>query len=256
MNGSVVNALNLLNLFSEDNQEISLSEMAGKVTLSKPTLFRLLTSLEYCGFLEKITYSKQDVRYKLGIKLLELGNIVSNQLEIRKVALPFMQQLRDEINEVVLLLTVDRDRAVYIEKVESNQSLRLHASVGKTSPFYSGSGPKLLLTFMDEPERNNIISNMKFDEEGNHKIKNKEDLEKEVKKIESQGYALSIEEQDENTIGIAFPIKNSQGIVISALAITIPTIRFDESRKSSLLGKIKEIADNISMQLGYRKEIE
>ncbi|RKJ33402.1 IclR family transcriptional regulator, partial [Butyricicoccus sp. 1XD8-22] len=81
--------------------------------MPKPTVYRLLSSLEYMGFLTKSKNSIHDVRYQLGIKLLELGGLVADGLELRKSALPHMQLLQSEINETVHLVIRDGDEAVY-----------------------------------------------------------------------------------------------------------------------------------------------
>src|SRR5699024_10551589 len=120
-------------------------------------------SLEATHFLEKTKESTHDSKYRLGIKLLELGQLVSHQLELRRTSLPYMEDLMQEISEAVHLVIVSQDEAIYIEKVESNRalrlytrigkrsalllSLRLYTRIGKRSPLYVGSGPRLLLAF-------------------------------------------------------------------------------------------------------------
>src|SRR5437868_841633 len=133
MNQSVIKALKLLNFFSESEIDLSLSELAQRSKLPKATVFRLLSSLEYTGFVVKSKHSDQDVRYRLGLKLLELGGLVADQLELRRIALPLMKHLQLDINETVHLVIREGDEAVYIEKVESDHALRLYTRVGRKS---------------------------------------------------------------------------------------------------------------------------
>jgi len=160
MNQSIIKALSLLDLFTDGRQELSLKEITEVSKLPKPTVYRLLASLEYSGFIVKTKESENDSRYKLGIKLMELGYLVSEQLELRKIALPHMKKLAGQLNEVVHLVISDKNEAVYIEKVESTRALRLHTRIGKRSPLYLGSGPKLLLAFMGENKRKLVMEEM------------------------------------------------------------------------------------------------
>ncbi|MGE6257972.1 IclR family transcriptional regulator [Heyndrickxia sporothermodurans] len=246
MNQSVIKALSLLDYFTEEKPELSLKEITELVQMPKPTVYRLLTSLEYCGFLTKTKDFEYDKRYKLGLKLLDLGQLVSEQLELRKVTLPYMKKLANEINEVVHLVIVNNNEAVYIEKVESTHALRLYTRIGKRSPLYLGSGPKLLFAFLPEEKRNEILSNL------NHRQCNKERLKKEVEEIKQNGYAISYGEQDEGTIGISFPIYDYYGKVIASLAVSGPSYRFEGNHLHVIKESTKRIAENISSELGYR----
>src|SRR5690625_7438545 len=92
MNQSVLKALAILSLFIEE-EELSLQEITEKTNIPKPTAYRLLTTLESEGILYNVKTSTHDSRYGLGLKLLELGNLVAERIELRKVALPYMEQL-------------------------------------------------------------------------------------------------------------------------------------------------------------------
>lgn len=250
MNQSVLKALRLLDFFVK-SPELTLAELSTKADMPKPTVYRLLSSLEVCGFLIKVRNSEQDIKYRLGLKLLELGNVVSEQLELRKVALPHMKKLCEEINEVVHLVIMDGYEAVYIEKVESKQALRLYTKVGKRSPLYVGSGPKLLLANLPAKDYNRIVENIKFNKFTENTILNKMDLKLELETIRSQGYAVSSGEQDLDTIGFSFPVKDHTGNVIAALGVSGPTIRFLGEREIYLKQETKIIAKKISKDLGF-----
>lgn len=253
MNQSVVKALQLLDLFTADQHEYSLSDIHRKTNMSKPTVYRLLSSLEHCGFLKKVRYSEQDIRYQLGLKLLELGNIVSERLELRKVALPHMERLRDEINEIVHLTIVDGDEATYIEKVESSQAIRLYTRVGKSSPLYVGSGPKLLFAYMAGKDRAKILKNLELKPFTKNTIADPVRLQEELETIRKQGFAISYGEQDEDTIGISYPIRDYTEAVVAALTVSGPSNRFEQDRENYIKELLKKTANNISHDLGYTR---
>ena len=254
MNHSVIKALTLLDLFTAEQRELSLSDIARKSNLPKPTAYRLLSSLEHCGFLTKVKYSEQDTRYRLGLKLMELGNVVLEQSDLRRVALPYMNQLGAAVEEAVHLVIVDGTEAVYIEKVDSKQNIRLYTRVGKRSPLHVGSGSKLLLAFMEEG-RDTLIDKLDLEPLTPNSITLRTQLEEELERILKNGYATSDGEQTLETIGLSFPIFDYTNKVVAALTISGMKSRFGEERMPYLLQETSQAAQSISKDLGYLKSI-
>jgi DNA-binding IclR family transcriptional regulator len=250
MNQSIIKALGLLEFFSEEKPELSLKEITDKANLPKPTVYRLLSSLEFCGFLTRCKNTEYDTRYKLGLKLMELGQLVSEQLELRKVALPQMKKLADEINEVVHLVILNQHEAIYIEKVESTRALRLHTRVGKTSPLHLGSGPKLLFAFLSDERRQDI-----FKENLLKKLSTseRESLIEQLKIIRDKGYAVSFGEQDAGTTGVSYPIYDFHGTVIAALAVSGPSSRFEGVQLKQIKDSTQKTAASVSYSLGFKR---
>src|SRR5690625_5724643 len=149
--------------------------------------YRLLTTLERLDYLYKSKENEHDSRYRLGLKLLELGQLVSDQLEVRGIALPVMEKLGKELNEVVHLVIVYQNRATYIEKVDSTRPLRLNTRVGKSTTIYIGSGPKLLLAHLPLKKQKAIIEGEPLQPYKNNKQINIEDLWKELLHIQHVG---------------------------------------------------------------------
>src|SRR5699024_10149559 len=143
MNKSVHKALKLLDLFTEDEPEMTLRTIASRANIPKPTAYRHSTTLEAAGLLVKAKLSEHDSRYPLGLTLLELGSLVSERLELREEARPYMEKLANVINEVVHLVIVNNNKAVYIEKVDSSRTLRLYTRFVRSLPLYIGSVPNL-----------------------------------------------------------------------------------------------------------------
>lgn len=251
MNQSVTKALGLLNLFI-DHEELSLQEITEKSKMPKSTVYRLLTTLENGGMLYKTKESTHDSRYSLGLKLLELGELVSNRLECRVIALPFMEQLAEEINEAIHLVVRSQGKAAYIEKVDSTRALRLNTRVGKTTPLFTGSGPKMLLAFLPEERQDKILNSPNIHEVATKKPINIEELKQELLEIRKNKYAYSEGEQDDDTTGVSFPIFDFQGNVIASLAVSGPSSRFEGERLEMIKEKSRLAADKISIQLGYK----
>ena len=247
MNQSVKKALNLLNLFDEKNYELSLKEISKRSNLPKPTAYRLLTTLESMNYVYKVKENEHDSRYRLGLKLLELGQLVSDQLEVRRIAFPYMESLANDIQEAVHLVVTNHNEATYIEKVESSKAIRLYTRIGKNSALYVGSGPKLLLANLPKEKQEIILRQA----EAEGRI-NREEFEQELHSIRLEGYSYSNGEQDENTTGISFPIYDYQGRVVAALTISGLSTYFEGDNLNKIKMKSEETAAIISRKLGFR----
>jgi len=120
----------------------------------------MLASLENQGFIEK---NRTTQTYKLGIILLNLGNIVSSGLEIRKIALPVMREIAEKTGETVDLNIIQEGKRICIEKVDGKFSLRQFVEIGRRLPLYKGASGKLLLAYLPKEEQKEILYKVKYD---------------------------------------------------------------------------------------------
>lgn len=252
MNQSVIRALSIINLFTEEMPELTLKEIAEMAELPKPTAYRLLTTLERLDYLYKSKESEHDSRYRLGLKLLELGQLVSDQLEVRGIAFPFMEKLGLEINEVIHLVIVHQNRATYIEKVDSTRPLRLNTRVGKSTPLYIGSGPKLLLAHMPKEKQQKILGAQPLKPYKNNIPIKVEELWDELTTIRKKGYAYSTGEQDLDTTGLSYPIYDFQNEVIASLTVSGLSRYFEGDHLTLIKERTEQTALAISRKLGYQ----
>lgn len=250
MNQSVLRAITILELFVE-HKELSLQQITDKTKLPKPTAYRLLSTLTSTGLLYKVKEHVHDSRYRLGIKLLQLGHLVAERIELREIALPYMEELAQTINEVVHLVIPNNEEATYIEKVNSTRALSLQTKIGRSIPLYIGSGPKMLLAFLPVSEQERILNKAELTTLTNRRI-DKEKLLEELKEIRVQRISMSVEEQDPDTTGISFPIFNYEADVIGALAISGLSSRFTGDKLARMIEYGRKTAEEISDQLGYR----
>lgn len=253
MNQSVIKALKLLDLFTEETNELTLKEISNQAAIPKPTAYRLLSALEASGFVHKTKESEHDSRYRLGLKLLELGQLVSDNLEVRKVALPIMKQLGGDINEVIHLVIINQGEATYIEKVDSTRALRLYTRVGKSAPLYLGSGPKLLLAYLPKKDQEQVIQQAESATYPDGKPIQIQQLRDELQKIKEQGYAWSSGEQDQDTTGISYPILDYRNEVVAALGVSGLSTHFRGEHLEYIKEKAQKAAGDISEGLGYRE---
>ncbi len=252
MNQSVIKAMRLLDLFTEGTPELTLKEIAAKANMPKPTAYRLLTALESGNMLYKTKENEHDSRYRLGLKLLELGQAVSEQIDLRDIALPYMEQLADKINEVIHLVVINQGVATYIEKVESKKALRLFTKIGKSVPLYIGSGPKLLLAHLPKEKQDAILDADNLQPLHNHPPVDRVNLKKELVTIRQTGHASSTGEQDADTTGISYPLYDYRNEVIAALTVSGLSRYYEGGNLEEIKRSTAETAQLISQNLGYR----
>lgn len=151
---SVSNALRILKSFSTFKPTLKVSELSESLGLAKSTISRLLSTLAHEGFVVK---DKKTGAYRLGISVLTLGGIVTNELEIHNEASPVMHKLVSETGETAHLAVLDGLSTIYIHKEECNHPVRILTHLGRKNPAYCTSSGKVLLAYDEKKLVEEII---------------------------------------------------------------------------------------------------
>jgi DNA-binding IclR family transcriptional regulator len=246
-------SLSVLDILFQNNAPLSIMEISRKLEIYPSTIHRILDTLKYRGYVEQ---NSEDQKYLLGLKLVELGMSRYHQINLAKEASPFLKELVSECNETVHLGILDHKDVFYIAKENSPQTITMVSRVGRRAPLYSTGLGKILLAYIPEKERKEIIAHTKIQQFTENTITNKKELEKELEQIRKQGVAFDKEENEKEVYCIAVPVKNYHGEVIAALSVSSPTYRINAQRKKFLKKSILSIGRKISKRLGYNWEIK
>jgi IclR family KDG regulon transcriptional repressor len=245
---TLVGALDVLNTFTFDDHEHSVSEIVQKLGMHKSKVSRILSTLASAGILIRSPDSK---KYRLGSRVLEWATIFLSTTDLRTVVLPYIKELRSKVNETISLFVRDGDERICIEQLESSERIRMVVNNGERLPLHAGSGGKLLLAYLPEGERSKLIERAGLPRFTSHTITSREELEKELKKIRKQGFAVSFEERIPFAATVCAPIRNHTGEVVAALSIEGPVGRFSSERVEEYSVLVKDVTDKISQELGY-----
>jgi len=252
---AIERASSILDVLGKNPHGISVRELSAQVGLPKGTTHRLLSSLTYFG------YAQQDAKtrhYSLGFKLVELGNRLLNQLDLRTEAKPFLTDLSKRTQETVHLVILDKNEVLYIDKVESNDNpsgLRMASRVGSRTPAHSCAVGKALLAHFSEEELDKFIKDTGLPKMTENTITDPILLKEHLRLVRSQGYVVDDEENEKGIRCVAAPIRNEVGMVIAATSISGPAIRITKKKiQESLKDEIIETTSKISWKLGFRKE--
>ncbi|WP_431030157.1 IclR family transcriptional regulator [Lysinibacillus sp. LZ02] len=247
-NKTVVRSMDILNLFI-DHTELSFQEIIELSGIPKTSVFRMLKSLEEMEFLEKGI----DAKYRLGILFLKFGHLVSMRLDIRKIAEPIMNALHNDVKEAINLTVRDGDDAVYIEKVDTKQKVRLYTAIGRKSPLYAGACPRAVLSFLPDDEIKEYLESIELTSFAMGTITDKEKLYEAIVQARERGYTISHSELENYTSAIAAPIYDHKGEVVASMSIAGLETNYQGENVEIFVQKLKKATAEISKQLGYEQ---
>ena len=245
---SVDRALAIVESFTVDHREWGVTDLAKSLGLNKSTVFGLLATLELRGYVEK---SPENGKYRMGLKLLDLGTIKHESLELVVVARPVLKDLIDRIQETVHLAIYDNGEVVYVDKIEAKSTLNIISYVGKRNPTYCTGVGKCLLAFQAPKEIERVIGRG-LRAYTQNTITDPDKLLAELEKIRTKGCAFDSEEIELGLVCVAAPIMNHLGRVIAALSVSVPTIRAGDDKLQEYLQILRSAAIQISQKLGYK----
>jgi DNA-binding IclR family transcriptional regulator len=160
--------------------------------------------------------------------------------DLRAVAAPHLLNLYSLCNETVSLYVILNDSRVCIDRIETTHSLRRVMNVGESLPLEKGAAGKVLLAGMNDADLKRLRVYSRWDE---------------LKKCKKDGFAVSVGEREEGVAGIAAPIMDANGDVHACITLSGPTVRFSEAFIVKMIPEVVKTADNISLDIGYRKDV-
>jgi len=240
--------LRLLSLFAATEKGLSATEIAKLSALPASTVHRFLANLESAGFLN---YDGNGT-YQLGIACVSLGQVARGQLDIRRVSLPHLQELNRRTRETVHLTVRHALSAVYVEKLDSFEPLRIHSRIGAAVPLYCTAVGKVLLAYMPEAELEKILDQLEMKRLTENTVGNLQELQTQLQRVRKNGYACDLEEHEAHIRCIAAPIWDHTGSVNASLSVTGPAVRMSSARLRQIAPLILEIGRKISEELGYQ----
>ncbi|HIE44179.1 MAG TPA: IclR family transcriptional regulator, partial [Candidatus Omnitrophica bacterium] len=196
--------LNILELLASEKRELGFNEILDKTGIPKPSLSRILRTLVARGYLKQ---SRLNKKYWLGSKLLVVGSIILDHLELREIARPYLKKLVEETGETAELGILDEGKLLYIDKMESTESIRLFARIGsRYSNLHASATGKVFLAYFSNEELESFLKNNGLPKITEETITNPSSLRKELSEIRREGYAFDDQEVRLGVRRIATPI--------------------------------------------------
>ncbi len=245
---SVGNAARLLKQFSRHDHELGVTEVARRIGVTTSTAFRLLTTLTTEGLLER---GESDGRYRLGMIMYELGVTVFPQSGLHEAAVPVLAALRHSTGETVQLAVLDHLEVVFIDRLESPQTLRFVSRVGHRIPAHATSTGKVLLAALDRGVLRERLRDWQPVRLTPFTIMSKRALLTDLARVAERGWAQNVEESTLGTASVAAPIVESTGQTVAALSVVAPVFRATPEAMRGYRAAAVNAASVISRRLGY-----
>jgi DNA-binding IclR family transcriptional regulator len=229
---------------------LTLTELGRAIGMHRSTLFRFLATLRARGYVERDPATD---RYRLGVGALTLTSAFLNNLDLRQIARPFLQDLCDRTQELVHLTRMDRDEVVTIDRIEGNQPVSLQTDIGARRPAYCTASGKVFLAYLPAAETDRILARG-MDRNTATTITTPAEMHEHLAEARRQGYAVDDEERIDGVRCVASPIFDLDGNLTGTLSIAAPTVRTSRERLDRLGEAVRDAAAALSRQLGYAAE--
>ena len=250
---SIIRASNILRCFSGEKTHFKISQIAHQLQLDRSTTYRILLSLEKCGFVEK---DKKTGEYSLGVATFETGNTYLRRMDFIQISKPIMAGLALEVQETVHLAVLSDTEIVYVDKVDSPRTLGVMSKIGQRAPVYCTALGKVLLAHQPNDELSRIVQQIKLKPFTRNTISSKKKLVEELRKIRKQGYALDQKEYEQDVECIGAPIRNHLGNTIAAISISGPQRKINTPQEKQFIGHVVKAAAAVSSKMGYMENTE
>lgn len=241
--------MKLLDALARYESPASLKQLALETDLHPSTAHRILAAMTSAGFAERT----QNGSYRLGIRLLELGNLVKSRLDVRAAALPPMEALHQQLGESVNLGIRQGDEIVYIERTSSGRStVRAVHLVGARAPLHVTAVGKLYLA-EDTPDavadyaRRTGLPGLTTTS-----LTTLAALKRELERVRHQGVAFDNEEIEPGLRCIAAPVHDDTGLLVAGLSVSAPA----ERHSPEWAALVRQAADTISASIGYAEQAD
>jgi IclR family acetate operon transcriptional repressor len=243
--------LHLLQLFTQFERGLTTMQVARLSGLPVSTVHRFLVNLESSGFLN---CSASGV-YRLGLACFAVGQAALGQLDVRRLSLPYLLELNQQTRETIHLTVRHGLTAVYVEKIDSPEQLRIHSRIGASVPLHCTAVGKVMLAYMPDQERENVLRQLDLKRMTTNTVGSLQELQTELQRVRKNGYACDLEEHEVHIRCIAAPVRNHTGAVQSSLSITAPVVRMPVTRLRQLAPLIQDAGFRVSAELGYQSAV-
>ena len=238
---AVGRALEILLAFKSQDADLSVSDLLKRVDLSRPTLYRLIYTLEEHGFL---TSFGDPQKFRLGPSVAKLAHVWNATLDLAGIAEPVMRKIWEATGETVALFISEGESRLCISEIQSNHPLNFKRGVGYSEKIERGATGRAILAF-----RKNSAADLKhYAESLKGPVKK---LEGELEKVRREGYSTSHNELIQGAVAIAVPFFDKSGDVAGSIGVFGPEVRMNKTNEAEIVELLKKESVNLSKLLGW-----
>jgi DNA-binding IclR family transcriptional regulator len=246
MEQTVQKALNLLEALVRSGQPRRLTELSRQLGLTKPNVYRLLSTLSTLGYVKKDPVT---TLYSPTLKIWELGSLLVRDVDLVAVAQPRLRRLCQDTHESVQLAVFDSGFVVYVDKVDSPQPLKAMTSIGSRVPASVTSTGKALLAWLPPESLDQAMAHVK--RYTALTLTRRKDIERDLEETRIRGYSINRGEFRAGVAGVAAPVRDRTGTVIASIGVWGAEKAILGARREELAHVLIVAARDISRDLGF-----
>ncbi|MBO6102327.1 MAG: IclR family transcriptional regulator [Opitutales bacterium] len=241
-------ALDVFELLAKDNSGLTLSEISSATKYSKNSIFRIVCTLQDCGYVVKDPTGR---KIMMSRKLAALGYAGFGETDIVEKSMDVIRAMRDKFGETAMLGTLLKDECVMIEQAPGRFPFKFLGEIGMRISVQVSAPGKAILAYLPKEEQEARLEKMKFQKFTENTIVNKRNYFKELDDVRKKGYACDRAEEIAGVHCIGAPVFNAHGYPVASVWITGPSSRLPLERLDEVGVEIRAFADKISSRLGY-----
>ncbi len=225
----------------------NLDELTAESGVHKTTVLRVLRTLAD----ERFVVRDNAYRFHLGSRLFELSSRALDQREVRQVAAPHLVAFNRTYGRTTHLAVLENDQAVYIDKLESHDHIRMYSRIGLHPPLHSSAVGKILLADLPQAERESAVSRIAMLPATPNTISTHGQLLEELEVVRRQGWAHDREENEASINCVAMAVRDASGHTVAAVSVSVPNVVLSYEELLELLPALSEVTAQISADLGW-----
>jgi len=245
--GAAQRAISVLDTLA-DAGELGTNEIARRTGMTPSTVSRQVGTLAASGLVERVAATG---RYRLGLRIVHLANALLARLDVREVARPHLQALVEATGETATLSVPGDDDAITVDFVPGRHQVQPVSRLGRPSIAHATSAGKVMLAFSGRELPSSTLRAYTP-----RTITDPRVLAEEIARVRERGYAVAVGEREPDLTAVAAPIRGSRGELEAIVALQGPSSRFDDAEIEHALPLLRERAEAISRELGWRPERE
>jgi IclR family KDG regulon transcriptional repressor len=245
---SVSHALDVLEQFVGESEELGVTELSKRLKLHKNNVFRLLATLESRGYIEQ---NRATENYRLGIRCLQLGQSYLQHMGVLRQARSILGELVRQVRETAYLAVLRRGSVVPVEVVEADRPVRIVSQLGETLPLYCTAAGKAHLAFEQEDQVRALLPDglSRFTD---RTPTDRQALAQQLKQVAALGYAVDMGEHVEDIRAVAVPVRDYARSVVGAITVAAPAARLTAERiEKEVAPLVLKAGRELSSRLGF-----
>ncbi|MDR3552875.1 MAG: IclR family transcriptional regulator [Clostridia bacterium] len=244
---AVSRLLNIIELMSSEDRGFSINEIARALGYPVNTVYRICMEMQERGYLEK---DAENGLYYIGGRFFTIGQVAGSRIELRTRALPYLQRLRDALNETIHLTVLRGNRMVLLDQLETKEPIRIYVETGSLLYPHASAFGKCLLAYCGDAYLAGYLKEnaLRLTE---RTIIDPRKLADELEGIRGRGWAFDHEEYMSGVVCVGAPVHSLKGRGVAAVGVVAPSFRFTREKMAEAAALVKEAADEISSAMGY-----